>query len=216
MSVINTNIHINKEYERAVPPLSDEEYSALEESIRTRGLHNPIVINSKGTILDGHNRYSILYKLDLPIDYTIKDFDNEDEEFQYVVESNINRRQLSPFAKIECYEKLIQKFQEKGRQNMLATLRGEKIPFAQGGSAIHFAKTLGMGQRRMQDAFYIMKHGNSQLKRQLRENKITINAAKQLLTKSDRVVRKNLKYNKKEVQCPKCFHKMFRDELIKT
>ena len=203
---------IKQEYEAAVPPLSDSEYQALEESIRFRGQLNPIVVNSQGVILDGHNRYNILTALAMEIKYITKDFEDSDQEYQYVVETNVNRRQLTAYSKIECYERLIQIFQLRAKANMLAASKGEKVPYAQGSTSTHFASTLGMGIRRLQDGLYIMKHGNEQMKIRLRKGTLTINAAKTVLDGKKPII----KYKKPKVryQCNKCFHIHEKDELI--
>ena len=46
----------------------------LKDSIKKDGLHYPIVVNSKGEILDGHHRYRICKELDIPIKSEIKIF----------------------------------------------------------------------------------------------------------------------------------------------
>jgi hypothetical protein len=47
-----------------IPPLTTAERVALEESIKRAGrILYPIVVTTKGEILDGHNRYDIGVKL---------------------------------------------------------------------------------------------------------------------------------------------------------
>lgn len=50
-----------------LPPLSDEEYEALKESIRQEGIHIPVEVDEDGNILDGHHRARIA--LELGIEY---------------------------------------------------------------------------------------------------------------------------------------------------
>ena len=114
----NFRISIKKEYSEAVPPLSTEEYKSLLESINHRGLLVPLVVNAKGIILDGHHRLSVCTDLGKTPTYVIKEFDNEDEEFQYVVETNVNRRQMNSFQKVECFDRLIKIYQIKAKKDM--------------------------------------------------------------------------------------------------
>ena len=56
-----------------VPRPTTEEYTVLKESLILEGQKDPIVINSKGIILDGHTRYEILTDIgkkmsDYPLD----------------------------------------------------------------------------------------------------------------------------------------------------
>jgi hypothetical protein len=53
-----TKIHINKEYVSLVPPMTKEVFESLMSSIRESRQHEPITINNKGEVLDGHNRLS--------------------------------------------------------------------------------------------------------------------------------------------------------------
>lgn len=44
---------------QSMPPLSPEEYSALEQSIRDNGVQVPIVVDEAGVVIDGHHRQKI-------------------------------------------------------------------------------------------------------------------------------------------------------------
>jgi ParB-like chromosome segregation protein Spo0J len=79
-SLSSINIKIDSEYSNLVNPLTNLEYDSLKNSIKEDGLHYPIVINSKGEVLDGHHRYKICKDLDIPIKYEIKYFNDSIEE----------------------------------------------------------------------------------------------------------------------------------------
>lgn len=99
-------IKIDPQYSKLIYPLSNLEYETLKNSIKESGLHYPIVINSKGEILDGHHRYEICKELDIPFKYEIKNFDNPIEEKRFVIDINLKRRQLNDFQKAELAYKL--------------------------------------------------------------------------------------------------------------
>jgi hypothetical protein len=51
---------VDQELESLIPPLSEEQYKALEASILSEGCRDPIVFwKEKGIIIDGHHRFSI-------------------------------------------------------------------------------------------------------------------------------------------------------------
>jgi site-specific DNA-cytosine methylase len=53
-------VPVDPELESLIPPLSDEQYKALEASILNEGCRDPIVLwKEKGVIIDGHHRFSI-------------------------------------------------------------------------------------------------------------------------------------------------------------
>jgi len=212
-----TFLEVSETYLNAVQRPSKEEYDEIRESIRLRGQQVPIICNSKGIILDGHTRYEIceMYGL-LPV-YIIKDFATEEEEMQFVIECNLNRRQLNPFQKIEAYSKLLKYYQQRSEANKRASLLGEKIPYSQGGTAEQFSKSIGMGSRRVQDALFLIKHGRPELLESLRNGVVTINQAKKKLLILPKEKKERFeKQGKRVVKCPKCFHIMNRKDLIKV
>ncbi|HEX6294782.1 MAG TPA: ParB N-terminal domain-containing protein [Nitrososphaeraceae archaeon] len=121
-----TTNKINFEYSKLVNPLSQLEYEALKNSIREDGLHYPIVINSKGEILDGHHRYKICKELDIQIKSETKYFYNVIEEKRFVIDINLKRRQLNDFQKAELAYKLEDIYREQARLRQLSKLRNVK------------------------------------------------------------------------------------------
>ena len=92
-------IIFNEKYYDAVPRPTKEEFKALTYSIREKGMQEPIVVNKKGVILDGHTRYEICQNLGITPTCVTKSFENKDQEIQYVLEVNATRRQLNNFQK---------------------------------------------------------------------------------------------------------------------
>jgi 16S rRNA G966 N2-methylase RsmD len=92
---------ISPEYEKLVPEMSKQAYEELKESIIKNGLYDPITINNKGVLLDGHHRYRIWTELKKEggIPSRIKDFETPLNERRFVIESNLRRRHLEPYQK---------------------------------------------------------------------------------------------------------------------
>ena len=55
------------EMEQLLPPLSGEQFSALEKDILENGCYAPIIVNEDMTVIDGHNRFRICEKHNLPL-----------------------------------------------------------------------------------------------------------------------------------------------------
>ena len=56
------NLKIDPEFQNQIPPLTDDEYRQLEENILKEGkLLSPLIVWNN-TLVDGHNRYTILQK----------------------------------------------------------------------------------------------------------------------------------------------------------
>lgn len=64
-NTMQIKLKIDKEFKTLIPPLSPTEYEQLEANIIADGCREPIVIWN-GYIIDGHNRYEICKKNQVP------------------------------------------------------------------------------------------------------------------------------------------------------
>jgi len=140
-------LKINAEYQKLAPPLTKEQYDALENSIKDfDGASEPIIINSEGEILDGHTRYEIRTKNTLGFRTETERFANKAEEKHYVIETNSNRRQLNVFAAVKLALKSEQAAAEAAKQKRItagkiaATMQGRLTTHAKG--RVHVNQTL--------------------------------------------------------------------------
>ncbi|MCL2426956.1 MAG: hypothetical protein FWD05_11545 [Oscillospiraceae bacterium] len=88
-------IIIDKEFERILPKLDEQTYAWLEESILEYGCREPLVLWN-GILIDGHNRYSILQKHNLPINTVNMEFDSRDDVLIWIISTQVSRRNLNP------------------------------------------------------------------------------------------------------------------------
>lgn len=88
-------LNIDQEYKALIPPLSAEEFAQLEANILRDGCLHPIVTWEE-TIIDGHNRYAICKKHDLPFKIITMEFANRDEAMDWMDTNQLGRRNLSP------------------------------------------------------------------------------------------------------------------------
>lgn len=120
------NITINKEYENLVPPLSDSEFQALKKSIKIKGMYIPIII-SHGIVVDGHHRFKICKELGIEIKTITRDFDNKLDEKEFVIISNLRRRQLNDWQKVGLGEELLKIESERAKKRMSLGGSGIKV-----------------------------------------------------------------------------------------
>jgi len=119
------DILINPVYELMVPPHSKEKYEELKQSINENGLYEPIIINTENEILDGHHRFKACKEVNVIPRYQIKQFDTDEDERLYVIETNLYRRQLTVFQEVELRAEVER---IKAQQRQLSNLNnvGEK------------------------------------------------------------------------------------------
>jgi ParB/RepB/Spo0J family partition protein len=116
--VTTAELKINPEYERIVPPLPEQDYQELKESIKQNGFWHmhPIVINEKNEVLDGHHRYRACKELGIKPIFVVKKFDNIFDEKLYVIDSNLKRRHLKTHERAALSHERHKTLAEKARQ----------------------------------------------------------------------------------------------------
>ena len=98
MTQVWDDIKIDEGFAALIPPLSAEERQQLEENIVEHGgARDPLVVwTSKGTLtlLDGHNRYEICTRLELPFDVHELRFKSREEAEDWIDKNQLGRRNL--------------------------------------------------------------------------------------------------------------------------
>ena len=133
---------INPEYEALLPKLTKEQYEALKESIRKDGQYDPIIVNKEGVILDGYHRYRICQEVKIEPKFTVIDFKNQLLEKKFVIESNLLRRHLTTFQRIEMAIPLLEIERELAKQRQQKA--GEL--FGRGKLGQNFAEPISEGR----------------------------------------------------------------------
>ena len=130
----------SEEYFDSVPRPLPEERQQLKDDIQTDGLHEDIRINPDGIVLDGHTRIEICEELGwkksngepITARYTVKEFKNKEQERDYVIKTNLMRRQLDVFQKVRLVSKLYKENphtqREQTRYDILLELKKHEKP----------------------------------------------------------------------------------------
>ena len=181
-------IKINPEYSKLVNPLSDIEYEALKSSISNKGLHLPIIVNQDNVILDGHNRLKICEELGIEPEFEIKEFSDQSQEKEFVIEINLKRRHLNNFQIAELEYKMEEIYKERAKMRSFSNLKNvnkEIILSTAPNDAIDvnietgkvseiIAKKTGLSPRTYERAKKLIEEGSEKVKEKLRANKTTI------------------------------------------
>lgn len=91
-------LEINSQFESLIPPLSVEEFKQLEKNIKNGGCREPICV-WKNTIIDGHNRYKICTKNNIPFYLQQIEFNSKEEAIDWICANQIGRRNISEETK---------------------------------------------------------------------------------------------------------------------
>ena len=113
MTTTFDDIIVDAEFSALIPPLSAEERQQLEENIADHGgARDPLVVwASKGTLtlLDGHNRYEICTRLELPFGVHEMRFDDRGDAMLWMIDNQRGRRNLPAIERVRlefCREKI--------------------------------------------------------------------------------------------------------------
>jgi hypothetical protein len=92
-------IKTDPEFSSLIPPISEDEFKELEESIKREGSRDALVVY-KGSILDGHNRYKICqeHKIDFKT-IEVPGIKNRDEAMLWIIRNQLGRRNLTTWQK---------------------------------------------------------------------------------------------------------------------
>lgn len=95
-----SDLIIDKEFESVIPPLDEQEFEFLEESILHDGeVYHPLVVWNN-IIVDGHHRYKILKEHpDIKYRITERYFENRYEAISWICLNQLGRRNLSSVQK---------------------------------------------------------------------------------------------------------------------
>ena len=93
------DIVVNEELKAYIDPLTPEEYEALERSILAEGCRDALVLWGN-VLVDGHNRYGICRKHDLPFQ-TVQNprFQSMEDVHLWMIDQHLGRRSISDFQR---------------------------------------------------------------------------------------------------------------------
>lgn len=118
-------LKVDKEFKTLIPPLSNEEYKQLEENIKKDGCRDAI-ITWNNIIIDGHNRYEICQRNNLPYKTSEIKFSDREEAIEWMLMNQLGRRNLNDFQRNE----VALKFQEviaKQMKKRMSDGGGDKV-----------------------------------------------------------------------------------------
>lgn len=137
--VMNKILKIDDELRDLLPPLSLDEFELLEENIKANGCIDPIVTWQE-IIIDGHNRYNICNKHNLQFQSIELGFKTKDDVIQWMIETQLGRRNLSPLQRVQIAEKYREPFKRQSEKRMLSGKSDPMQKSAQGSTRDALAK----------------------------------------------------------------------------
>ena len=109
-------IILDKEFQALIPPLSAEEKAQLEENIVAEGCRDAL-ITWQGILLDGHNRFEICERLNIPFRTMEIDLPDRDAAKLWIIKNQFGRRNLCAFDRGSLALKMKDIIASKAKEN---------------------------------------------------------------------------------------------------
>lgn len=167
---------IDKEFQSLIPPLQQEEYDKLKDSIKNEGIRDPL-ITWKGILIDGHNRYFIANHLKVKYKVQEKKFKDKNEVLLWMINNQLGRRNISSYDRGTLALKQkdilsdIAKLTQGNRTDLLTTLSKSK-----NNTRKKISKTAKVSEGTLNKIEQIQKKATLEQIQQIREHKATINS----------------------------------------
>ena len=193
------NIQIDEELENLLPPLSKEDYDLLEQSLLKNGFEQKFGrikvwfgsagdtnYESVGYIVDGHNRYRICQKHKIQLNswcFEAVFMESKEEVIKWMFENQLARRNLSIVDKYEIVERYSVTLKAIAKKNQSDGGKG-LINITRINVQAEKAKMVGISKGNYYKLNKIMKSDNEDIKWDLRNKRISIDKAYQIVNAS--------------------------------
>lgn len=88
------DIIIDEEFKGLLPALDKQTYALLEENLLENGCRDSLILWGD-TLIDGHNRFEICAKHEIPFTTTSKEFETREDVIIWIISTQISRRNLT-------------------------------------------------------------------------------------------------------------------------
>ena len=111
---------VKQEFKKLIPPLTFDEFKTLEANILNEGIRDPLTIWGD-VLLDGHNRYEIATKHNIPFTTVERFFDGDLDAKIWMINNQFGRRNLSNYQRSVLALEMESVFAEKAKANQIRT-----------------------------------------------------------------------------------------------
>lgn len=175
---------IDPEFRDLIPPLNEEELKLLEASLVADGCESPLIVWN-GMIVDGHNRYAICRKHEIPFAIQEKDFSSRDDAMLWMLRNQLGRRNLNPYQRSELSLKFEPLLKAEARIRQATSTGGDEPQLTQnsaeagtkGETRKQLAKLAGVSHDTIKKVKKLRECADEETKGRLRRGEVTINKA---------------------------------------
>ena len=171
---------IDGEFQKLIPPLTDDEYRQLEENCIKEGIREAILVWDRGddlVIVDGHNRYQIARKNGLKWNHKVMNFESREAVKEWIIKNQFGRRNLSAYDRsilaLKLKPLIAEKAKEKEHERKTTCQKSDKSY----DTKKELAKVAGVSHDTIHKVEKIEAEATPQVKQAVRDGKLSINQA---------------------------------------
>lgn len=184
---------IDEEFQKLIPPLTDDEYRQLEENCIKEGIREAILVWDRGddlVIVDGHNRYKIAREHNLKWNHKVMHFESREDAIAWICDNQLGRRNLPTADKVILADKKHEALAAIAKRKQMAGKSDPDKKSCQGMSAkeknkidrqnktdYKIAKIAGVSEDTVRKVRKIEAEATPQVKEAVRQGKLSINQA---------------------------------------
>ena len=177
------DLTVDPEFRDLIPPLNEEELKLLEASIVADGCESPLIVWN-GVIVDGHNRYAICRKHEIPFAIQEKDFSSRDDAMLWMLRNQLGRRNLNDYQRGEMVLVLKRQLASVAEMKMRAGIRSTDNPGTNLSQGAEERKTLsqlamlaGVSGTQMKKIDKLASSADEATKAKLRKGEVSVHRA---------------------------------------
>ena len=190
-------IEIKEEFKKLIPALTAEEFKQLEENILKDGIRDPLVLWN-GYLIDGHNRYQIAFKHGLEYKTIDKEFEDESQVKEWMINNQFGRRNLSNYQRSVLALELESVFSKRAKEQQVRKpefvlpMLAEQKPID---TRKELAKVANVSHGTLDKVKKIQAVATPEVKAQLSTGEVSINQVYQDIKKEEKQQIKNEERN---------------------
>lgn len=175
---------IDEEFQKLIPPLTDDEYRQLEENCIKEGIREAIIVWDRGddlVIVDGHNRYKIAREHGLKWSHKVLPFKDRETVKAWIRYNQLGRRNLDKWQKFDVYQALEKAIKKEAEGRMLAGKKSDPTQKSaegkKGETRDKMAALIGVSHDTYNKMKKIDSEATPQVKEAVRKGELSVNQA---------------------------------------
>ena len=175
---------IDEEFQKLIPPLTDDEYRQLEENCIKEGIREAILVWDRGddlVIVDGHNRYKIAREHGLKWSHKVLPFKDRETVKAWIRYNQLGRRNLDKWQKFDVYQALEKAIKKEAEGRMLAGKKSDPTQKSaegkKGETRDKMAALIGVSHDTYNKMKKIDSEATPQVKEAVRKGELSVNQA---------------------------------------